>query len=413
MKLYDDLMFRGLVGQTAGDDIIDALNERQLTFYIGVDPTGKSIHAGNLLSILAAKRLANGGHKPIIVIGGATGMIGDPSGKSQERNLLDINTTRSNAEKIKNQIMKIIPEAIFVNNYDWTSTMDVITFLRDVGKNLTINYMMSKDSVKKRLETGISYTEFSYQVLQAYDYYYLYKNYGCNLQVGGQDQWGNITSGFELIRKIEGQDAKCYCLTFPLLLKPDGTKFGKTAGGAIWLDPALTSPYQFYQFWLNTSDEEVIDRLKEFTFLSKEEIENIENEWKDQKETRIAQKRLAEEVTKLIHGEDGLSEALRITNAVFSGDVTSLSKEEIEEAFKDDVVVEIEDDINIVDLLVLSKLAPSKSEGRKLVQGGGISVNSNKINDIYFVVSKDNAIDNTYSFIKKGKKNHALIKHMR
>lgn len=411
MNIYEDLEYRGLIAQTAGEDFKDALNNRQLTFYIGVDPTGKSIHAGNLLSILAAKRLANAGHKPIILIGGATGMIGDPSGKSQERNLLDIDTTKSNASKIKNQIQKILGEAIFVNNYDWTSKMDVIQFLRDIGKHLTVNYMMSKDSVKKRLETGISYTEFSYQVLQANDYYYLYKNYGCNLQVGGQDQWGNITSGFELIRKIEGQDAKCYCLTFPLLLKPDGTKFGKTAGGAIWLDPELTSPYQFYQFWLNTSDEEVIDRLKEFTFLSKEEIEEINSLWVNQKETRIAQRRLAEEVTKLIHGDLGLEKAQRITNAVFSGDVVSLSKKEIEEAFKDDEVVSTCEDINIVDFLVLSKLAPSKSEGRKLVQGGGISVNSNKITDFNFIIKKEDAIDKTYSFIKKGKKNHALLKH--
>ncbi len=411
MNIYEDLEYRGLIAQTAGEDFKDALNNRQLTFYIGVDPTGKSIHAGNLLSILAAKRLANAGHKPIILIGGATGMIGDPSGKSQERNLLDIDTTKSNASKIKNQIQKILGEAIFVNNYDWTSKMDVIQFLRDIGKHLTVNYMMSKDSVKKRLETGISYTEFSYQVLQANDYYYLYKNYGCNLQVGGQDQWGNITSGFELIRKIEGQDAKCYCLTFPLLLKPDGTKFGKTAGGAIWLDPELTSPYQFYQFWLNTSDEEVIDRLKEFTFLSKEEIEEINLLWVDQKETRIAQRRLAEEVTKLIHGVEGLEKAQRITKAVFSGDVVNLSKEEIEEAFKDDEVVSTCEDINIVDFLVLSKLAPSKSEGRKLVQGGGISVNSNKITDFNFIIKKEDAIDKTYSFIKKGKKNHALLKH--
>ncbi len=411
MTLTEDLKYRGLYGQTAGEDIEDALNKGGLKFYIGVDPTGKSIHAGNLLSILAAKRIANAGHKPYILVGGATGMIGDPSGKSAERNLLDANTTKDNAERIKNQLKKIIPEATFVNNYDWVSSMNVITFLRDFGKNLTINYMMSKESVKKRIETGISYTEFSYQLLQALDFHHLYKEEGVSLQVGGQDQWGNVTSGFELIRKLEGEGAKAYCLTFPLLLKPDGTKFGKTAGGAVWLDPNMCSPYAFYQFWLNTSDEEVIDRLKEFTFLTKEEIEAVEAEWSVRKESRIAQKKLAEEVTKLIHGEEALEEALKITNAVFNGDVASLSVDQIEEAFKDDKVTEVSESINIVDCLVQSVLAPSKSEGRKLVQGGAVSVNGIKVVDFQFMVEKANAIGGVYSFIKKGKKNHALIKH--
>ncbi len=411
MKLYEDLKWRGLVAQTAGENIEKALDNGGLKFYIGVDPTGKSIHAGNLLSILNAKRIASYGHKPYILIGGATGLIGDPSGKSAERNLQTIEAVKDNASRIKAQIEKIVPEATFVNNYDWTSNMNVITFLRDFGKNLTVNYMMSKDSVKKRLETGISFTEFSYQLLQALDYYHLYTTEGVNLQVGGQDQWGNITSGFELIRKMAGENAKAYCLTFPLLLKPDGTKFGKTAGGAVWLDPNMTSPYAFYQFWLNTSDEEVIDRLKEFTFLTKEEIDSIEAEWSEHKEFRLAQKRLAEEVTKLVHGEKALEEAMRITKAVFSGDVASLSKEQIEEAFKEDKLTVVSDDINIVDALVLTGLAPSKSEGRKLVQGGAISVNSVKVTDFTFVVKKEDAIDNTYSFIKKGKKNHALMKH--
>ena len=411
MNLFEDLKWRGLVAQTAGDDIESALNKGELKFYIGVDPTGKSIHAGNLLSILNAKRIAMYGHKPYILIGGATGLIGDPSGKSAERNLQTVEAVNDNAKRIKAQIEKIVPDATFVNNYDWTSNMNVITFLRDYGKNLTVNYMMSKESVKKRLETGISFTEFSYQLLQALDYYHLYVAEGVNLQVGGQDQWGNITSGFELIRKLAGENAKAYCLTFPLLLKPDGTKFGKTAGGAVWLDPTMTSPYAFYQFWLNTSDEEVIDRLKEFTFLTKEEIEKIEAEWSEHKEFRLAQKTLAKEATKLVHGEKALEEALRITDAVFNGDVASLTKEQIEEAFKEDKVTTVNEDINIVDALVLTGLAPSKSEGRKLVTGGAVSVNSVKVTDFTFVVKKENSIDNVYSFIKKGKKNHALMKH--
>ena len=412
MTPFEELKWRGLVGQTAGENIEEAINKGGLTFYLGVDPTGKSIHAGNLLTVMGAMRLERFGHHPIILVGGATGMIGDPSGKSQERNLLDSKTTEENASLILAQLKKLLPGAIFVNNYDWTSKMNVITFLRDIGKNLTINYMMAKESVKKRLENGLSYTEFSYQVLQAMDYLHLYRTYHCTLEVGGQDQWGNITSGFELIRKIEGDTTPVYCLTFPLLLKPDGTKFGKTAGGAVWLDPNLTSPYAFYQFWLGTSDEEVIARLKEFTFLSKGEIDVIESEWNDKREERLAQRRLAKEVTQIVHGEEGLEKAERITKAVFSGDVSSLSKEEIAEAFKDDQVIEVSEDVNVVDFLASSGLAQSKGEARKLVQGGGVSVNSIKVNDITFMIKKENAIDGVYSFVKKGKKNHALIKHL-
>ena len=411
MKLYEELEWRGLIGQTAGDDIKEALNNGGLSFYIGVDPTGKSIHAGNLLSILAAYRITKAGNKMYILVGGATGMIGDPSGKNAERNLLDAETTKTNASRILNQLKKIFPEAEFVNNYDWVSSMNVITFLRDYGKNLTVNYMMAKESVKKRIETGISYTEFSYQMIQALDFLHLYREKGVKLQVGGQDQWGNITSGFELIRKTEGENAKAYCLTFPLLLKPDVTKFGKTAGGAVWLDPELTSPYKFYQFWLNVSDEEVIARLKQYTFLTQEEISAIETEWNENRGGRLAQRRLAEEVTRFIHGDEGLAEAERITSAVFSGNVTELSGKEIEDAFKDDTTFTISEDKNVVDLLAEVGLCQSKSEARKLVQGGGISVNGEKITDFQFVVKKENAIDGMYSFIKKGKKNHALVKH--
>ena len=412
MNLFEDLKWRGLIGQTAGENIEEALNKGGLTFYMGVDPTGKSVHAGNLLAIIGAMRLARAGHHPILLVGGATGMIGDPSGKNAERNLLDANTTKDNASKILAQLKSLLPDATFVNNYDWVSNMNVITFLRDYGKFLTVNYMMAKESVKKRIETGISYTEFSYQVLQALDYLYLYQHYNCRLQVGGQDQWGNITSGFELIRKSLGEDANVYCLTFPLLLKADGTKFGKTAGGAVWLDPELTSPYKFYQFWLSVADDEVISRLKQYTFLSKEEIDDIEAKWNEAREQRYAQKMLAKEVTLLVHGEEGLEKAMRITDAVFNGDVTKLSKDEIEDAFKDDKVVEVSEEMNVVDLLAYSGLAQSKSDARKLVQGGGISVNGEKITDIAFLVKKDNAIDNTYSFIKKGKKNHCLVKHL-
>ena len=409
MNLIEDLKYRGLIYNVTDEKVYDLLNNDKLTFYLGTDPTGDSLHVGHLLVYILAKRLEKYGHHPILLIGGATGFIGDPK-PTAERKMLTKEEIDSNAEKLYKQVKNLF-NCEMVNNYDWISKLDLITFLRKYGKLFNVNYMINKETVKSRLDSGISYTEFSYQILQALDFEHLFSEKGCTLQVGGQDQWGNITSGLELIRKINGADVSAYGITAPLFTKSDGTKFGKTEGGAVWLDPAKTSPYTFYQFWINTPDSDVIKELKQFTFLSKEEIDKIEESFEKEPHLRLAQKTLAKEMTLMIHGEDALKEAMKITDAVFTGDVSSLSASEIADAFKEDAITEIKEDMNIVDLLVLTNLAPSKSEGRKLVQGGGISVNSNKITDFTYVVKKADAIDGIYSFIKKGKKNHALVKH--
>ncbi|MDY0139460.1 MAG: tyrosine--tRNA ligase, partial [Candidatus Izemoplasmatales bacterium] len=276
MNLYEELKWRGLLYQQTDEELSEKLNSEKLTFYLGADPTADSLHIGHLLAYLVAKRLEDYGHKPILVIGGGTGLIGDPSFKSQERKLLSIEDSLKNAEGIAKQAKHLLPEATIVNNYDWLSSLNAIEFLRDIGKHFNVAYMMSKDSVKSRIEKGISFTEFSYQIIQAWDFEHLFRNYNCTLQIGGQDQWGNITAGMELIRKIHTIDAKVYGITFPLVTKADGTKFGKTESGAIWLDKNKTSVYDFYQYWLNTADQDVINRLKQFTFLSQKDISDIE-----------------------------------------------------------------------------------------------------------------------------------------
>ena len=409
MNLIEDLKYRGLIYNVTDEEVYNKLNNEKVTFYLGTDPTGDSLHVGHLLVFILAKRLEKYGHHPILLIGGATGFIGDPK-PTAERKMLSKEEIDANANKLYAQVKNLF-NCEMVNNYDWISNLDLITFLRKYGKLFNVNYMINKETVKSRLDTGISYTEFSYQILQALDFEHLFTEKNCTLQIGGQDQWGNITSGLELIRKINGADTWAGGITAPLFTKSDGTKFGKTEGGAVWLDPTKTSPYAFYQFWINTPDSDVIKELKQFTFLEKEEIEKIEESFNSEPHLRLAQKTLAREMTLMIHGENALNEALKITNAVFTGDVSSLSSKEIEEAFKEDAVTLINEDMNIVDLLVLTGLAPSKSEGRKLVQGGGITVNSNKVTDFTFTVKKADAIDSVYSFIKKGKKNHALVKH--
>ncbi|MBP5342367.1 tyrosine--tRNA ligase [bacterium] len=409
MNLIEDLKYRGLIYNVTDESVYEKLNNDKLTFYLGTDPTGDSLHVGHLLVFILAKRLEKYGHHPVLLIGGATGFIGDPK-PTAERKMLTKEEIDNNAQKLYAQV-KTLFNCEMVNNYDWISKLDLISFLRKYGKLFNVNYMINKETVKSRLDTGISYTEFSYQILQALDFEHLFKEKNCTLQIGGQDQWGNITSGLELIRKLNGVDAWAGGITAPLFTKSDGTKFGKTEGGAVWLDPLKTSPYSFYQFWINTPDSDVIKELKQFTFLTKEEIDELELSFNAEPEKRLAQKALAKEMTLMIHGEESLNEALKITDAVFKGDVSSLSKDEIEVAFKEDKVTIIKEDENIIDLLVETNLAPSKSEARKLIQGGGISVNNVKVTDISFVVSKENAIEKTYSFIKKGKKNHALIKH--
>ena len=411
MNLYEDLKWRGLLYQQTDDDLAEKLNKEKLVFYLGADPTADSLHIGHLLAYLVAKRLEDYGHKPILVIGGGTGLIGDPSFKSQERKLLSIEESLKNAEGIAKQAKHILPEAMIVNNYDWLSSLNAIEFLRDIGKHFNVAYMMSKDSVKSRIENGISFTEFSYQIIQAWDFEHLYRNFNCTLQIGGQDQWGNITAGMELIRKVHTIEAKVYGITFPLVTKADGTKFGKTESGAIWLDKNKTSVYDFYQYWINTADQDVINRLKQFTFLSKDQIEEMEKSLENEPEKRLAQKCLAEEITKLVHGENELRKAIKVTNALFSGEVSDLDIEEIEMGFSNLDSIEITEEKPLIDCLVELNIASSKRQARELTSSNAITINGNKETDLEFIVKKENALHLKYTIIRKGKKKYAIIKH--
>lgn len=411
MNLYEDLKWRGLLYQQTDDDLAEKLNNEKLVFYLGADPTADSLHIGHLLAYLVAKRLEDYGHKPILVIGGGTGLIGDPSFKSQERKLLSIEESLKNAEGIARQAKHILPEATVVNNYDWLSSLNAIEFLRDIGKHFNVAYMMSKDSVKSRIENGISFTEFSYQIIQAWDFEHLYRNYNCTLQIGGQDQWGNITAGMELIRKIHTIEAKVYGITFPLVTKADGTKFGKTESGAVWLDKNKTTVYDFYQYWINTADQDVINRLKQFTFLSKDQIDELEETLVKEPEKRLAQKVLAEEITKIVHGEKELRKAIKVTEALFSGDVSDLDIEEIEMGFSNLDSIEITDEKPLIDCLIDLNIASSKRQARELITSNAITVNGNKETDLDFLVKKENALHQKYTIIRKGKKKYSIIKH--
>lgn len=411
MKLYEDLKWRGLVYGMTDPELEGVLNDVPSTFYLGADPTADSLHVGHLLAYMVAKRLMDYGHKPILVIGGGTGLIGDPSFKSNERQLLTIETSLKNAEGIIKQVKHLLPNALIVNNYEWISSLNAIEFLRDIGKHFNVSYMMSKDSVKSRIDNGISFTEFSYQIIQAWDFEHLFKTRGCNMQIGGQDQWGNITSGLELIRKIHGAESKAYGFTFPLVTKSDGTKFGKSEDGSVWLDPEKTSVYEFYQFWINTADDDVLMRLKQFTFLSRKEIEEIETSFQNEPHLRLAQKRLAEELTILVHGEEAYKEAIKITEALFSGEIKDLTLQEIEVAFKEFSHTSIDDEPMLVDLLLTIELASSKRQAREFIQNGAIQVNGEKVTDTNYIVQKDAAIGKTYTIVRKGKKTYALVKH--
>lgn len=412
MKLVEDLKWRNLMYDVTDEELLSKLDNESLTFYLGADPTADSLHVGHLLAYLVAKRLMNAGHQPILVIGGGTGLIGDPSFKSQERQLLTIETSLQNALGITKQVKHILPNATIVNNYDWISSLNAIEFLRDIGKHFNVSYMMSKESVKSRIENGISFTEFSYQIIQAWDFEHLFHTQKCNLQIGGQDQWGNITSGLELIRKVHGFEAKAYGFTFPLVTKADGTKFGKTESGTVWLDPIKTTPYEFYQFWINTADEDVITRVKQFTFLSKDQIDALEWEVKNRPHERLAQRTLAEEVTLLVHGIEALNEAKHITEALFSGDISSLNAREIEVGFKDFIALELTEDLPLIDCLVQTDLAKSKREARELIQSGSVVVNGIKVVSIEALVTKKQAIDQRFTILRKGKKKYSAIRHL-
>ncbi|MFC5543326.1 tyrosine--tRNA ligase [Ureibacillus suwonensis] len=416
--LLEDLKWRGLIYQQTDEEGLEKLlNEEKISLYVGVDPTADSMHIGHIVPLLTLRRFQQAGHRPVLLVGGATGMIGDPSGRSTERNLLSKEQIEKNVAGLKKQMERIFEfgdkenSAILVNNYDWISQMNVIDFLRDYGKLININYMLAKDTIASRLETGISFTEFSYTLLQGIDFNHLYDHYDVRLQVGGSDQWGNITTGLEIIRKTHDEEAKAYGITMPLITKADGTKFGKTASGAVWLDPEKTSPYEFYQFWINTADADVVKYLKIFTFLGKEEIEELAVSVENEPHLRKAQKVLAEEMTRLIHGEEALETAKRITEALFSGDLKSLSASEMRDAFKDVPTAEMaKEDKNIVDVLVEAKISPSKRQAREDVTNGAISINGDKVTDLNYVVSGKDRLDDEFTIIRRGKKKYHMVK---
>ncbi len=407
MTFYEELQARGLVYNITDDSVIEKINNGGLTFYLGTDPTGDSLHVGHLLVFLLAKRFEKAGHHPILLIGGATGFIGDPK-PTAERKMLSKEQLDHNAECLYKQVSSLF-KCDMVNNNDWIGKIDLISFLRDYGKLFNINYMLNKETVKSRLESGISYTEFSYQILQAADFEHLYTHNNCTLQIGGQDQWGNITSGLELIRKRHGNDVWAGGFTAPLFMKSDGTKFGKSESGTIWLDKTKTSPYAFYQFWLNTPDADVIKELKQFTFLSLDEITHLEKSFNEAPHLREAQKALAKEMTILIHGNDAYNEALKISKSLFSGDIKNLTKEELDMAFDDLPSCEFDNEIMLEDALILVNAAKSKREAREFISSGAVSVNGEPIKDTYYKLTLNDTIGNSI-ILRRGKKNYYSLK---
>ncbi|RUS48616.1 tyrosine--tRNA ligase [Cohnella sp. AR92] len=418
MNIIDELEWRDAINQQSDEEGLRKLtNEKAVSLYCGVDPTGDSMHVGHLIPFIVLKRFQLAGHRPVILIGGATGTIGDPSGRTTERSLQTMEQIQANVEALTAQMKKLFvtdndaSQVRLVNNYDWTHKINVIEFLRDYGKNFSINTMLAKDVVASRLDSGISFTEFSYQILQSLDYLHLFQNEDVQLQIGGSDQWGNITSGLDLIRKKEGPEAQAFALTIPLMLKADGTKFGKSAGGAVWLDPNKTTPYEFYQFWANTDDRDVVKYLKYFTFLSKEEIEALAAKVETEPHKREAQKALAEEMTRFVHGEEALEQAKRITAALFSGDIRSLSADEIEQGFKEmPTFTAGTEPKNIVEWLVDVGIVPSKRQAREDLTAGAIYLNGDRVTDLELEVTPEHAIGGRFIIIRKGKKKYSLVK---
>ena len=428
MNFVDELKWRGMI-----HDIMpgteELLKKEKTSGYIGFDPTADSLHIGHMVQVMLLVHFQRSGHTPIALVGGATGMIGDPSGKSEERNLLDETSLRENQEAIKKQLSKFLDfqsdsenRALMVNNYDWMKEYSFLGFIRDIGKHITVNYMMSKDSVKKRIgsesKDGMSFTEFSYQLVQGTDFLHLYNNYGCKLQMGGSDQWGNIVTGTELIRRKAGGEA--FALTCPLITKSDGTKFGKTESGNVWLDPEKTTPYQFYQFWLNVSDEDAAKYIKIFTVLGQSEIEEIISDHSKAPHERLLQKRLAEEVTTMVHSHSDYEGAVEASQILFGKGTTESLKKMNENTFLSvfegvpvfDVKIEIlQNGVTIADLCTeYSQVFPSKGELRRLVQGGGFSINKEKIDNPDIPVSIESLLNKKYLLLQKGKKNYYLIR---
>lgn len=414
MNIIDDLAWREAINQATDLDALKKLTEdKQIALYCGTDPTGDSLHIGHLIPFMILKRFQLAGHHPVIIIGGGTGAIGDPSGRKSERQLQTMDQVHHNEEALTAQMKKLFGTENFtiVNNHDWLSKISLLDFLRDYGKLFNINTMLNKEVVASRLEAGISFTEFTYQILQSVDFLHLYRHHDVQLEIGGSDQWGNITAGIDLIHKIEGPETKVYGLTIPLMLKADGTKFGKTAGGAVWLDPKKTSPYEFYQFWINQDDRDVVKYLKYFTFLSKEEIDDLAEKVQKEPWKREAQRRLAEEVTKFVHGEKAVEEAQRITKALFSGDVADLSVEEIEQGFKNMPSVDVENKKeNIVIWLTDNGIEPSRRQARQDISNGAIRINGEKVTDLEAEVDPSAHFDGKFVIVRRGKKHYFLAR---
>ena len=406
MNLYEDLKWRGLIQDISNEELIDKLNNESLTFYIGTDPTADSMHIGHYSSFLISKRLAKYGHKPILLVGGATGLIGDPK-PTAERPMISKEEVEHNFKGLKKQAEEIFGFEV-VNNFDWIKDINVIDFLRDYGKYFNINYMLAKDKVKSRMESGITYAEFSYMILQALDFMHLYETRDCVLQVAGSDQWGNITSGIELVRKKLGKEV--YGMVMPLVTDSNGVKFGKTEGNALWLDKNKTSSYELYQYLINLEDSMIIEYLKKLTFLSREEIEEIESRHNENPHLREAHKRLAKEIITDLHGEECYDKAVSMSQALFTGEFSSLSKNEIEEIFNGYNKIDVENGLNIVDLLINMNIASSKREAREYVSSNAISVNGVKITDLEYVISDKDNIFGTYIIIRRGKKNYYIGK---
>jgi tyrosyl-tRNA synthetase len=404
MTLYEDLKWRGLVQEISDEKLIDKLNNEKLTFYIGTDPTADSMHIGHYSSFLISKRLAKYGHKPILLVGGATGLIGDPK-PTAERPMISKEEVKHNFEGLKKQAEKIFGFEV-VNNYDWIKDINVIDFLRDYGKYFNVSYMLAKDKVKKRMETGITYAEFSYMILQALDFMHLYETKGVTLQVAGSDQWGNITSGIELTRRKLGKEV--YGMIMPLVTDSNGVKFGKTEGNALWLDKNKTSSYELYQYLINLEDSMIIEYLKKLTFLSKEEIEKIEKEHLENPHLRTAHKALARCVITDLHGKEEYEKALKISEALFSGKVKSLSKEEILMGFKDVPSFEVKQGTKLIDMLISNNICSSKREAREFLNAGSISINDEKVKDEEMIIDNSIAIEGEILVIKRGKKKNYI-----
>ena len=413
VNVIDDLNYRGLIKEYSNEENVRKLFETKQTIYCGFDPSASSMHIGNFVMISILMRLQKAGHKIIALVGGGTGMIGDPSGKSKERNLLTPDKVLENTMAIKKQLERFIDlsdpdKGMILNNYDWLNNISLLEYLRDTAKYFPINYMLSKDIVKSRLDSGISLTEFCYMTLQSYDFRYLHDKYGVNIQIGGNDQWGNLTAGLDFIRKTEGEESKVECMTAHLITRSDGKKFGKSEDGALFLDKNLTSPYKLYQFFINQSDEDSVKYLKVFTFLPREEINEIEKEHLANLGARIAQKRLAYEVVKIVHGEEEANEAKKMSEVLFSNDFTSLKEESLKELFSN-AKIEVKEQMKLEDLLIFIKAASSKREAREFIKNNAVSVNGIKVNDVLKEFTKDEALFNKYLVVKRGKKNYYLV----